>query len=205
MSQFVMSRREFAGVMVVMATPAVPLSEPDQPRRVVALGRISRRGGLVAVSDRLADRMRLRSRRDGERHVRSQRKSPRPGVHHRCAVLLRSGSRRRSHEHPGRSGHQRRAENTSRLERTHAGGACGVRDRRQPKRRAEKRGAARSQRTCCSRGEPCCRTCSEVRACALPAAGRRPDLVSQQARSGLWPGFIASCCSWRLHKLPHVS
>jgi hypothetical protein len=53
-SQFVMSRRRFAGVVVVVAVTAVPLLEPEQPRRVVALGRISRRGGLVAVSDRLA-------------------------------------------------------------------------------------------------------------------------------------------------------
>lgn len=55
MSQFVMSRREFAGVVVVMATPAIPLSGPDQPRRVVARGRLSRRGGLVTVSDRLVE------------------------------------------------------------------------------------------------------------------------------------------------------
>jgi len=53
-SQFVMSRHEFAGVMVVMAISTVPLSEPGQARRVVDLGWISRRGGLVAVPDRLA-------------------------------------------------------------------------------------------------------------------------------------------------------
>jgi hypothetical protein len=52
--QFVMSRREFAGVVVIMATAALPLASPDQSRRVVALGRISRRGGQVVVSDRLA-------------------------------------------------------------------------------------------------------------------------------------------------------
>lgn len=54
MSQFVMSRREFAGVVVSMATAAVLVAEPDSPRRLVALGWISRRGGQVAISGRLA-------------------------------------------------------------------------------------------------------------------------------------------------------
>ena len=49
MPQFVMSRREFDGVVVSMVT-AIPLAEPDQPRRVVALGWISRHGGQVAIS-----------------------------------------------------------------------------------------------------------------------------------------------------------
>lgn len=55
MSQFVMSRREFAGVVVNMATAAIPFAEPGQSRRVVALGRISRDGGQVAISSHLAD------------------------------------------------------------------------------------------------------------------------------------------------------
>lgn len=54
MSQFVMSRREFAGVVVIMTTAATPVTGPDQPRRVVALGQISRCGGKVVVSERLA-------------------------------------------------------------------------------------------------------------------------------------------------------
>lgn len=53
MSQLIMSRREFAGVPVTMTTVAAPLPEPDQPRRVVALGWISRNGGQVTVSDQL--------------------------------------------------------------------------------------------------------------------------------------------------------
>lgn len=52
MSQLVLSRREFAGVPVTMTTIA-PLPEPNQPRRIVALGRISRSGGQVTISDRL--------------------------------------------------------------------------------------------------------------------------------------------------------
>ncbi|MBS2546956.1 hypothetical protein KGQ19_08750 [Catenulispora sp. NL8] len=52
MSQFVMSRREFAGVVVGMVTASIP-EDPDQPRRVVALGRISRNGGRVAISGHL--------------------------------------------------------------------------------------------------------------------------------------------------------
>ena len=55
MSQFVMSRRLFAGVPVIMATATVPLAEPSQPRRVVAFGRLSRCAGQVMVSDQLAD------------------------------------------------------------------------------------------------------------------------------------------------------
>ena len=54
MSQFVMTRRVFAGVPVIMATATVPLAEPNQLRRVVASGRITRRGGQVMISDRLA-------------------------------------------------------------------------------------------------------------------------------------------------------
>ena len=54
MSQFVMSRRMFAGVPVIMATATVPLAEPSQPRHIVAFGQISRRGGRVVISDRLA-------------------------------------------------------------------------------------------------------------------------------------------------------
>lgn len=56
MSQFVMSRREFAGAVVIVATANDPFAGPDQPRRVVALGRISRNGGQVIISDRLARR-----------------------------------------------------------------------------------------------------------------------------------------------------
>jgi hypothetical protein len=52
MPQPIMSRREFAGVPVTMTTVA-PLPEPDQPRRIVALGWISRSGGQVTISDRL--------------------------------------------------------------------------------------------------------------------------------------------------------
>ncbi|MEY9857991.1 hypothetical protein ABH935_003604 [Catenulispora sp. GAS73] len=54
MSQFVMLRRAFAGVVVLMATATVPLVEPDQPRRAVAFGRISRRSDQVTISDLLA-------------------------------------------------------------------------------------------------------------------------------------------------------
>ncbi|WP_194909684.1 hypothetical protein [Catenulispora rubra] len=54
MSQFVMCRRVFAGVMVIVAMATSPVAEPHEPRRVVALGRISRRGGQVTISDRLA-------------------------------------------------------------------------------------------------------------------------------------------------------
>ena len=54
MSQLVMSRREFAGVSVTMTTAPAPHHEPDQPRRVVALGWISRNGGQVTISDHLA-------------------------------------------------------------------------------------------------------------------------------------------------------
>lgn len=54
MSQLVMSRREFAGVPVTMTTAPAPRHEPDQSRRVVALGWISRNGGQVTISDHLA-------------------------------------------------------------------------------------------------------------------------------------------------------
>lgn len=53
MSQLIMSQREFAGVSVTMTTAATPLTEPDQSRRVGALGWISRNGGQVTVSDQL--------------------------------------------------------------------------------------------------------------------------------------------------------
>jgi hypothetical protein len=53
MSQFVMPRREFAGVVVSVA--AVPFTEPDPSRHLVALGWISRRGGRVTISGRLAE------------------------------------------------------------------------------------------------------------------------------------------------------
>lgn len=53
MPQLVMSRREFAGVPVTMTTATAPSVAPDQPRRVVALGWISRSGGQVTISDRL--------------------------------------------------------------------------------------------------------------------------------------------------------
>ncbi|MEZ0109272.1 hypothetical protein ABH920_003282 [Catenulispora sp. EB89] len=53
MSQFVMSRRMFAGVVVIVAMVTSPFAEPHEPRRVVALGRISRRGGQITISDRL--------------------------------------------------------------------------------------------------------------------------------------------------------
>jgi len=52
-SQFVMCRRMFAGVMVIVAMATSPIAEPHEPRRVVALGRISRRGGQITISDRL--------------------------------------------------------------------------------------------------------------------------------------------------------
>ena len=54
MPQLIMSRREFAGVSVTMTTAPAPNREPDQPRRVVALGWISRNGGQVTISDHLA-------------------------------------------------------------------------------------------------------------------------------------------------------
>lgn len=53
-SQFVMPRRNSAGVLVIVATATVPLTEPSQPRRIVAVGRISRHGGRVVISARLA-------------------------------------------------------------------------------------------------------------------------------------------------------
>lgn len=53
MPQLIMSRREFAGVPVTMTTATAPSVEPDQPRRVVALGWISRSGGQITISDRL--------------------------------------------------------------------------------------------------------------------------------------------------------
>jgi fructose 1,6-bisphosphatase len=53
MPQLIMSRREFAGVPVTMTTATTLRSEYDHPRRVVALGWISRNGGQVTVSDQL--------------------------------------------------------------------------------------------------------------------------------------------------------
>jgi hypothetical protein len=52
MSQLIVSRREFAGVPVTVTTVA-RLPEPEQPRRIVALGWISRSGGKVTISGRL--------------------------------------------------------------------------------------------------------------------------------------------------------
>jgi hypothetical protein len=53
MPQLVMSRRDFAEVPVALATATVPQPEPHQPRRIVALGWISRSGGQVVISARL--------------------------------------------------------------------------------------------------------------------------------------------------------
>jgi hypothetical protein len=53
MPKLIMSRCEFAGVPVSMITAAAPLPEPNEPRRVVALGWISRSGGQVTITDRL--------------------------------------------------------------------------------------------------------------------------------------------------------
>ena len=53
MPQLVMSRRDFAGVPVAVTTAAVQQPEPHQPRRIVALGWISRSGGQVVISARL--------------------------------------------------------------------------------------------------------------------------------------------------------
>jgi hypothetical protein len=53
MTHLVMSRREFAGVSVTMTTASALPIELHQPRRVVALGWISRGGGQVTISDRL--------------------------------------------------------------------------------------------------------------------------------------------------------
>jgi len=53
MPQLIMSRRTFAGVPVTVTTAAAPPPESDEPRRVVALGWISRGGGQVTISDRL--------------------------------------------------------------------------------------------------------------------------------------------------------
>ena len=69
MSQFVMSRCEFAGVVVIMATVATPPTGPDQPRRVVAVGRISRCGGKAVISDRVAGTNAAPAVVGGGRHV----------------------------------------------------------------------------------------------------------------------------------------
>lgn len=53
MSKLIMYRREFAEVPVTLTTAATPLPEPDQPRRVVALGRISHAGGQITISNQL--------------------------------------------------------------------------------------------------------------------------------------------------------
>lgn len=53
MSQLITCRREFAGIPVTMSTATIPQPESDQPRRVVALGRISRSGGEIIISDQL--------------------------------------------------------------------------------------------------------------------------------------------------------
>lgn len=53
MPHLVMSRREFAGVPVTLTTAASPDPDNVQPRRVVALGWLSRRGGQVTISDQL--------------------------------------------------------------------------------------------------------------------------------------------------------
>jgi hypothetical protein len=55
MPQLIMSRRAFAGVPVAMTIAVMPLPKPDQPRRVVALGWISRNGGQITVSSQLAE------------------------------------------------------------------------------------------------------------------------------------------------------
>ena len=53
MPQLVMSRRDFAWVPVALTMAAVPQTEPHQPRRIVAIGWISRSGGQVVISARL--------------------------------------------------------------------------------------------------------------------------------------------------------
>ena len=55
MPQLVLSRRKFAGIPVTMTTATASLAAPGPSRRVVALGWISRSGGQVTISDRLAD------------------------------------------------------------------------------------------------------------------------------------------------------
>jgi hypothetical protein len=51
MPQLVIYRRDFAGVPVTVTT-VDPLLEPDQQRRIVARGRISRNGGHITISGR---------------------------------------------------------------------------------------------------------------------------------------------------------
>lgn len=55
MSQLVTSRLEFAGVPTTLITAARLQVDPNQPRRVVAFGRLSRHTDQVAISDRLAN------------------------------------------------------------------------------------------------------------------------------------------------------
>ena len=55
MSHLVASRREFARLLVALTPAAVPQSQPHQPGHVVALGCLSRHGGQVTVSGRLAN------------------------------------------------------------------------------------------------------------------------------------------------------
>ena len=54
MPQFVMSRRAFAGAPVALTTVDMPQHEPSEPRRVVALGWISRNGEHITISGKLA-------------------------------------------------------------------------------------------------------------------------------------------------------
>ena len=53
MPQLIMSRRDFAGAPVTVTAATTPLPELDLPRRLVALGWISRNGGQVTFSGRL--------------------------------------------------------------------------------------------------------------------------------------------------------
>lgn len=53
MPQLITFRREYTEPQVTTAIPTTPLSEPDQPRRCVALDRIVRDGSRVTISGRL--------------------------------------------------------------------------------------------------------------------------------------------------------
>ena len=53
MPQLLTFRHELAGVPVTVTTATAPLPDPDQPRRVVALGWISRNGGQITISTQL--------------------------------------------------------------------------------------------------------------------------------------------------------
>ena len=66
MPQLTMSRREFAGVPVTVTAAVEGPAEPSLARRVVALGWISRHGGQLTISDRLAG-----STSSGNRTVKS--------------------------------------------------------------------------------------------------------------------------------------